>query len=251
MFTVNENRLAFMINMSSFILRTMRPVVIVMVKAPRPGLVKTRLSPPLQPAEAASLARCFIEDVVSSALSVSPNVIVAFTPANERTMMEGFLPSSVGWLEQQGHDLGERLISAIAYAHNLGFGPIIVLGVDSPTLPPSLIDEAFHDLSSGPADVALGPTADGGYYLVGVRKPEPLIFQNVIWSSPHTFAQTARNVRLLKLRLLTLAQWYDVDTFDDLKCLDNELRSDEDARVRAPKTWEWLSAHRSIFLPSD
>jgi uncharacterized protein len=225
----------------------MGPVIIVMVKAPLPGLAKTRLSPPLAVSDAGSLALCFVQDVVSAALSIKPNLIVAFTPPNGRPLLEASLPGGLQWIEQQGQTLGERLISAVAHAYDMGFGPIIVLGADSPTLPPAIIEKAAETLSVGRVDVVLGPTADGGYYLVGLRKPEPQIFQNIVWSSPYTCEQTARNIRQLNLRLLMLDEWYDVDTFADLKRLSDELLSDNSTRLRAPQTYHWLDNHRSLL----
>jgi glycosyltransferase A (GT-A) superfamily protein (DUF2064 family) len=106
-------------------------------------------------------------------------------------------------------------------------------------------------LTAGPADVTLGPTADGGYYLVGIGKPEPEIFQNVTWSSAFTLEHTVRNIKQLGLRLVTLEPWYDVDTFADLRHLYSELRSDERVRSRAPATYRWLLAHNHTFSASD
>jgi rSAM/selenodomain-associated transferase 1 len=240
---LNKIHRTFIIKLSSFILMVMRPVIIVMAKAPLPGLAKTRLSPPLDQSDAASLALCLLQDVVKSALDITQNVIVAFTPAEGRAVLEASLPDNLHWVEQQGKHLGDRLISAITHADNLGFSPIIVLGADSPTLPSRFIEQACQMLTVGPADVTLGPTADGGYYLVGIRKPEPEIFQNITWSSALTLEHTVRNINQLGLRLVTLEQWYDVDTFADLRCLNNELRSDEWARTRAPATYSWLLGH--------
>lgn len=225
----------------------MRPVIIVMVKAPLPGFAKTRLSPPLDHAEAASFAACLVQDVVKSALGITANVIIAFTPPEGRAVLQTSLPDGLQWVEQQGDDLGDRLVSAIAYAGRLGFSPIIVLGADSPTLPPTYIQKAFQFLTVGPADVTLGPTLDGGYYLVGVRKSEPELFSNVAWSAPVTFEQTVRNTMQLGLQLVTLEPWSDVDTFADLESLNHELRSDEHARRRAPATYSWLLAHHLNF----
>lgn len=221
----------------------MRPVIILMVKAPLPGLAKTRLTPPLAQSEAASLALCFVQDVVKSALGITQNVMIAFTPPEGRAMLEASLPNNLHWVEQHGQHLGDRLILAIAYADSLGFSPIITLGTDSPTLPPSFVEQACQILSVGPTDITLGPTRDGGYYLVGVRKPEPELFNNVAWSSPFTFDHTVRNINQLGLRLVILEQWYDVDTVADLRSLNNELRFDEQARNRAPETYNWLLAH--------
>jgi rSAM/selenodomain-associated transferase 1 len=221
----------------------MRPAIIVMVKAPVAGFAKTRLNPPLSESDAASLALCFVQDVINSAKSVVPNVIVAYAPDEGRYMLEASLPNHLLWVKQQGVDLGERLNSAISYAVDLGFSPVIALGADSPTLPPSYIETAFDALAYGKTDVVLGPTTDGGYYLVGLRKPVPNLFHNIAWSTPHTFHQTAHNIKQLNLRLLEVPQWYDVDTFADLSRLCNELNSDQTARWLAQATNEWLLAH--------
>jgi uncharacterized protein len=177
----------------------MRPVIIVMVKAPVPGFAKTRLIPALSQSDAASLALCFVQDVVNSALRIVPNVIVAYTPDAGRAILEPSLPRQVQWLKQQGEDLGERLNSAITRAASSGFSPIIVLGADSPTLPPSFIETACDALATDKTDVVLGPTTDGGYYLVGLRKTVPNLFHNVAWSTARTFAETARNTNELGL----------------------------------------------------
>jgi rSAM/selenodomain-associated transferase 1 len=229
----------------------MPPVIIVMVKAPVAGIAKTRLTPSLSESDAASLALCIIQDVINSALGIIPNVIVAFAPDDGRAILEPSLPKQLHWVKQEGHDLGERLNSAIAYAAGLGFSPIIVLGADSPTLPPSYIETASDALAANKTDVVLGPTTDGGYYLVGLRKTVPNLFHNIAWSSARTFADTVHNTNQLGLRLLTLPEWYDVDTFADLGRLRNELLSNHSARSLAQATLSWLLAHGLLRLPTD
>lgn len=224
-------------------LRRMRPVVIVMVKAPRAGLVKTRLAPALAAADAAALAACFVRDVVTTALRVVPELLVAYAPDDGRALLEPLLPTGLHWVAQQGTDLGARLTAAVAHAAALGCDPMLVLGADSPTLPDSYIETARAALTEGAADVVLGPTTDGGYYLVGLRRPVPTLFQNIAWSTPRAYEQTAANVARLGLRLLELPAWYDVDTCADLLHLRNEVCADEQARARAPHTYRWLCAH--------
>ena len=211
-----------------------------MIKEPRAGLVKTRLAPPLSAQETASLAACFAQDVVNSAKLAAADLIIAYTPASGRGALERFLPGDLLWLEQRGADLGERLERAAAQAFDLGFGPLILLGADSPTLPHSLINTAINALSAAEVEVALGPTEDGGYYLVGLRHSTPGLFQNIAWSTSQAYAQTARNASRMGLRLLELPLWYDVDTFADLLRLRAEIFSDQEARHRAPATYRWL-----------
>jgi uncharacterized protein len=217
-----------------------RSVVIVMVKAPRAGFVKTRLVPELSEAEAAALAACFAQDVVRAASQVTRNLLIAYTPADGREALEAILPDDLLWFEQQGKDLGARLESAATHAHHLGFAPLIFVGADSPTLPPAFIATTIERLTAEESDIALGPTGDGGYYLIGLRHPERGLFQDIAWSTPQAYAQTARNAARLKLRLLQLPPWYDVDTPSDLLRLRAELSSDPEARRRAPATYRWL-----------
>jgi rSAM/selenodomain-associated transferase 1 len=217
------------------------PALIVMVKAPLVGLVKTRLMPPLSANEAARLAACFVQDVVNNAKRVASALIIAYAPASGRGALDKLLNrGDLLWLEQRGADLGERLEQASVRAFDLGFSPLVLLGADSPTLPHAFITSATQSLAAAESDVALGPTEDGGYYLVGLRRPTRGLFQNIDWSSPQAYAQTARNARQLGLRLLELPPWYDVDTFNDLLRLRAELFSDEEARLRAPATYRWL-----------
>lgn len=233
------------------------PAVIVMAKAPRAGEAKTRLAPPLTQAEAAGLAACLFADTVSLALRLSAAVVVAYAPADGRPSLEGALCFTSGeeisggllWLEQRGADLGECLDGVVERAAAQGFGPLLLVGADSPTLPPSFLTRALEGLAEGRGDVALGPTEDGGYYAVGVRGPAAGLFDSVEWSTPRAYAQTARNAARLGLRLLELPSWYDVDTPADLLRLRSEF-SDTDARRRAPATYRWMTA-RPQFWRAD
>ncbi|MDT5268010.1 MAG: uncharacterized protein QOH49_196 [Acidobacteriota bacterium] len=228
-----------------------RPTVIVMAKAPRAGEAKTRLAPPLTQEAAARLAASLFADTVSLALGVGSVVIVAYAPADGRILLEEALRvtlpaqilSGVLWLEQRGEGLGERLAGVVERAFAEGFGPLLLVGADSPTLPPAFLALALEELARGHADVALGATEDGGYYAVGIREPAAELFDSIEWSTPRAYAQTARNVARLGLRLLELPLWYDVDTPEDLARLHAELSNDEGARRRAPSTYEWLRAH--------
>ncbi|HEV3468295.1 MAG TPA: TIGR04282 family arsenosugar biosynthesis glycosyltransferase, partial [Pyrinomonadaceae bacterium] len=225
-----------------------RPACILMVKAPRAGAVKTRLVPPLSGGQAAALAACFARDAAAGLRRVVPELIVAYDPPEARAALGGLLPpGGVVWLEQRGADLGERLEAAAARAFALGFGPVLLAGTDSPTLPAAYVGRAAASLAAGEADVALGPTEDGGYYLAGLRRPAPGLFQNVSWSTPQALRQTADNASRLGLRVLELPTWYDVDTFSDLSRLRDEIFNDAEARGRAPATHRWLLEHDSLL----
>ena len=126
-----------------------------------------------------------------------------------------------------------------------------MLGADSPTIPVSFIETTLNALVKGDTDVALGPTTDGGYYLIGLNRSQPELFQNIPWSSPFTFQQTARKANQLNLRLRQLPEWYDVDTPADLTTLRKELLSNPEVRRRAPATYQWLLDHNRLNVLRD
>jgi rSAM/selenodomain-associated transferase 1 len=182
---------------------------------------------------------------------VVDKVLVSYAPCDGRGELEHLLNSdALLWHEQCGADLGERLRGALDHAVSLGYGPVIAVGTDSPTLPPSYIETALNALSAGKADIALGPAEDGGYYLIGLQRFAPGLFQDVAWSTAETYQQTVRNAKRLRLRLLELPRWYDIDTFPDLLCLREELCATAGARERVPATYAWLQAHESYFIAS-
>lgn len=236
---------------SATVLRMSNPAVIVMAKAPRSGEAKTRLTPPLTGEAAARLAARLFADTVTLALGTGASVVVAYAPADGRASLEKALRAfsrgerfgSLRWLEQRGDGLGLRLSGVAETAGAQGFGPLLLVGADSPTLPPAFLASALEELAGERADVALGPTKDGGYYAVGMREPAAGLFDSVEWSTPRAYEQTARNAERLGLRVLELPPWYDVDTPADLDRLRAELSTDESARRRAPSTYEWLRAH--------
>ncbi|HEX9930306.1 MAG TPA: TIGR04282 family arsenosugar biosynthesis glycosyltransferase [Pyrinomonadaceae bacterium] len=223
----------------------MNPAIIVMCKAPTAGTVKTRLAPFLSAEQSADLAGCFAIDAVKKARNICENTIVAF--AGEKEILETILPRNLIWVRQTGADLGERMHNALRFAFERNFSPLVVIGTDSPTLPPEYIKAAIKILQEKLTDAVIGETEDGGFYLLGLNQPNQQIFQNVRWSSPETFLQTVRNIRQLNLHLTTLPLWYDVDTPKDLRRLKTEIENNARAGEIAPETAPWLERHNQIF----
>lgn len=222
----------------------LQPLIVVMAKAPRAGDVKTRLVPPLTKQQAATLAACLVRDTVFNAKQLVDDIMIAYCPSHARTDLEEILPSGVMWFEQQGSNLGERLESVVTHVSGLGFRPFIIMGADSPTLPLTFIEEALNALLCDRADVSLGPTEDGGYYLVGLNVKVNGLFKNINWSTPFAYEQTVANAAVLNLRLHASPRWYDIDTPTDLSRLRDEIScGDEIARKRAPNTYRWFTDH--------
>ncbi|MEP6924696.1 MAG: TIGR04282 family arsenosugar biosynthesis glycosyltransferase [Pyrinomonadaceae bacterium] len=222
--------------------------IIVMCKAPAAGMVKTRLIPFLSPEQAATLAAWFAVDTVLKAMTLTCKVVIAFAPSDGKYLLRKILPKHLNWTEQRGHNLGERIYNALLFAaENECYAHFVVIGTDSPTLPLNYIKQAFSALTENRADVVLGKAEDGGYYLIGMQHPNLSIFQNVEWSSPRTFEQTANNIKNLNLRLHVLPIWYDVDTPEDLRRLREEILNDQNAGQIAPNTAEWLRQNENLF----
>jgi rSAM/selenodomain-associated transferase 1 len=196
-----------------------------MAKVPRSGRVKTRLTPPLSQAGAASLARCFLLDTVARVAKVDrARGAMLYTP---RASREVFRRMAGGFIlvPQRSGDLGRRLASAFRDLLQLGLGPVVVIGSDVPSLPISVLEEALSSFEDSRLDGVLGPSEDGGYYLIGLRKPSPELFRGIAWSTPKVFEQTMTRARAQRLRIRILPRWWDVDTPEDLQRLRRWLAS--------------------------
>jgi rSAM/selenodomain-associated transferase 1 len=181
--------------------------LVVIAKSPEPGRSKTRLCPPCTPEQAALLAEAALRDTL---------VAVAAAPARRRIVaLDGepgpWLPRGFEVVEQRGDGLGERLGYALAEAG----GPALVVGMDTPQLTPALLAHAARALRRPGTDAVLGPALDGGYWTIGLRDPDPSVFEGVPMSSDRTCEAQRRRLAELGLRVATLPQMRDVDTIDD------------------------------------
>ena len=226
-----------------------QPAIIVMTKVPGFADVKTRLRPVLSEGQRVELARCFLTDTITNLASVFDHRIIAFTPDEGREAIETLVGGGDMCIPQRGSDLGQRLDAAIAEAFEMGFGPVIVIGTDSPTLPPEYLAQALDHLQSRGHGVAIGPTDDGGFYLLGVSRQREGMFSNVTWSSSQVFEQTEANIRGIgNLDLLVLPRGYDVDEPKDLARLIAEIDSDTTARDLVRTTSRWITKNQKTFV---
>jgi uncharacterized protein len=199
----------------------------IMCKAPINGASKTRLCPPLTPAEAAQLSRCFIADVAAALDSVPAEVggcgIAVYTPAGEESAFDGLLPQRFGMLLQRGADLGERLQGATEDLLAAGFAGVCLINSDSPTLPAALFERTVTALRAPGDRLVLGPAIDGGYYLIGLKHPHQPLFDGIAWSTNQVLTQTLARAAALCLPVAVLPTWYDVDDVGTLQLLLHEL----------------------------
>jgi rSAM/selenodomain-associated transferase 1 len=198
--------------------------VLVMAKAPRPGFAKTRLLAMLGADGCARLQEILIAGAVSVALSAAPEAtFVAFDPPDAEDEFAHLVPPGVRLLPQHGGDLGMRLIAAVAAVYTVHPGPLVVVGTDIPLLSGRQLRDAFAVLTSG-SDVVLGPACDGGYYLIGMTRPESSLFDIApeLWGGPGVLAATIARAEVQRLRWQLIEELRDLDTPADAVALATE-----------------------------
>jgi len=211
--------------------------LIVVAKRPAPGQTKTRLTPPLSAAQAAQLYECFLRDTLDLMRAV-PDVrrAVAYLPIAARGYFAHLAPD-FDLILQEGADLGARLDQALTHYLTRGTDHAVIMNSDGPTLPIDHVRQAFIELAAG-AEVVLGPSADGGYYLIGLRRPAPRLLREVRMSTSQVLADTLALAREENLRVALLPAWYDVDEAESLARLMTEL--DTTPASVAPHTRSFL-----------
>jgi rSAM/selenodomain-associated transferase 1 len=190
--------------------------VALFAKAPLPGRVKTRLVPPLTHEDAARVARASLED---TARFITSQIRVPWTlfldGEADRSTLELAEETHLTIAPQEGPELGARLKAAFETLRAQGARRVLAIGSDSPTLDPERIHEAFDSL--GVCDLTLGPTEDGGYYLIGTSGKHESIFEEIPWGSASTAATTLERARAASLAVRLLAPWYDLDDMESLR----------------------------------
>ncbi|HKZ69399.1 MAG TPA: TIGR04282 family arsenosugar biosynthesis glycosyltransferase [Anaerolineales bacterium] len=197
--------------------------LIVVAKRPQSGQTKTRLTPPLSPEAAAQLYEAFLGDTLDLMRHVpEARRIIAYLPEGEEDYFRALAPD-FDLLPQKGNDLGERLDNALTHCLANGFDKAVIMDSDSPTLPAECLAEAFAALDA--ADLVLGPCDDGGYYLIGLKRPAPRLLREVQMSTPNVMRDTLALAADEGMTVRLLDTWYDVDTAAELERLQIELRS--------------------------
>jgi rSAM/selenodomain-associated transferase 1 len=190
--------------------------VVMMAKTPQAGDVKTRLCPPLTLEAAAALYHAFLLDTAAKITSLrASHPVISYTPVSDETFFACTVPD---WtrLPQEGEDLGSRMYNCFRRLLACGYGHVLLTGSDLPTLPLYVFKLALQLATSPHIDVILGPSEDGGYYLIGLRTPHAALFENMTWSTSTVLHETVERATRLGLRIAYLPTWYDIDTPADL-----------------------------------
>jgi len=200
-----------------------RIAVAIMAKAPRAGEVKTRLCPPFSPSEAAELYHCFLRDKIAQVRGLAgASPVIAFTPADGRSLFEGLAPG-FRLIPQEGADLSSRLLNSLDQLVGEGHVGALLIDSDTPTLPADFLRRAVDLVATPEIDLVLGPSDDGGYYLIGMRTVRPTLFREIPWSTADVLSETIKRAEAERLRIACLPPWFDVDTPGDLARLSASI----------------------------
>ena len=239
----------------------------VMTKAPQAGRVKTRLVPPLTSEQAAELNRCFLRDTaaaISSACCRRPvgdankmrsedssasrceaatdaSEIAVYTPIGAESAYNDILPADFRLLPQRGDKFGERLYFAVEDLFKCGFESVCLIDSDSPTVPAENFAEAVKLLGTREDRVVLGPSDDGGYYLIGLKKLHRQLFEEIDWSTERVLNQAIQRATEIGLEVKLLPSGYDVDDDASLRRLCKELLGERRDDSVAPITRKFLA----------
>ena len=211
-------------------------VLVIMAKAPRPGAVKTRLIPNLSSKAVTDLYRCLLEDTIELAMSLNEVQVAIMCPDSDVNELS-HLAGRVSVVAQYGDGLAAGLTSVFAQFAGNQQRRIIAFNSDTPHLPRSVLEEAFDLLAAH--DVVVGPTHDGGYYLVGAKASHPTLFVGDGMGTSSALERLLLRTRKLQLSVGFAIPFYDIDVVGDLTRLAYELYT---APAKAPRTARWLKA---------
>ncbi|SNB47926.1 TIGR04282 family arsenosugar biosynthesis glycosyltransferase [Geobacter sp. DSM 9736] len=194
----------------------MKESLIIFAKHPRPGRVKTRLTPALLPEEAAELYRCMLLDTLELVKPMRRQSVLFFEPDIDACSYFEEVAPELERMAQRGKDLGERMEDAFRQIFDRGSMAAAIIGTDSPHLPRHYLEEAFLLLKDDAVDAVFGPATDGGYYLLAMKTLHRELFCGIAWSSSSVLKKTIEKATAAGIRFALLPEWHDLDTAEDL-----------------------------------
>ncbi len=217
--------------------------LIVVVKNPVPGQVKTRLQSRYTPAQSAQIYTAFVQDTLNTVRTINIDKrIIAYDPPHAENAVRNICGNDFEYVPQVQTDLGQRMYQALLQQLQSGAKCAILIGTDIPSLPATHITQAIDLLKT--KDVVIGPSTDGGYYLIGISRPCPEIFENITWSTPTVLSETTDSLRQQNYSLGLVPPWFDVDTPEELDVLIAHAHAQKHATNHPilPHTFACLSA---------
>jgi uncharacterized protein len=229
-----------------------------MAKASAPGRAKTRLVPPLTFEEAAVLNTAFLQDVADNVLIAAGDAechggiagYAAYGPPGSEDFFRRTLPGAIGLIEAWRQNFGDCLLHTIEEIFARGHASAVVLNSDSPTLPTAYLVETAAALARPGDRAVLGPSSDGGYYLLGLKAAHRRLFEDIAWSTERVAEQTLERAREIGLDVYRLPVWYDVDDLESLRRLHAELRRPGSLRRRFNAHQPHHASHSAALVKS-
>jgi rSAM/selenodomain-associated transferase 1 len=209
--------------------------LVIMAKAPKPGMVKTRLTESLPSSAVTALYRCLLQDTIALATSLTSVEVAVMCPEPDQEELADLVSNTVQVVAQKGEGLAAGLTSVFRHFTAAGRQHVIAFNSDSPHLAPSVLDSAFEILATH--DVVVGPTHDGGYYLVGAKAAHPALFESDGMGTGSALDRLLTRTKALELSTGFTEPFYDIDVANDLILLARELRL---APAKAPRTAGWF-----------
>jgi rSAM/selenodomain-associated transferase 1 len=212
---------------------TLQQAIIVFAKLPIPGMVKSRLSPPLTPEEAARLYACMLMDTLDRAATLSRADRILFYV--DEPGAKGYFQELCNAMEiypQHGEDLGERMANAFRTAFSHGYEKVAIIGSDSPDLPLEYLEQGLSLLDEAGNDLVFGPADDGGYYLLAMRELHEELFSAMEWSTAMVLEQSLARARGAGLGAALLPLWRDIDTIEDLRLFHAKQENNDSGNTR-------------------
>lgn len=214
--------------------------LILFLKYPEPGQVKTRLASALGNEFALELYKCFISDISSEMHDVNAESIILYSGPDGISFPD-FPDSRI--IRQRGKDIGERMYNAFLDVFSGSAGKCVLTGSDVPDITAGLLQDAFNMLEH--SDMVLGPSTDGGYYCIGFKRGRlnKSVFENVPWSTSRVFSETVKSINKAGLKAEFLSRLSDIDDFNDLKRFYKERKSE----IVFSKTIKFLNSHQELI----
>jgi rSAM/selenodomain-associated transferase 1 len=220
-----------------------KDILVIMAKEPKPGQVKTRISPEISSSSAAVIYHHFLLDRLEEMGKIKGvDLAIAYSPLTALETFTDLAGGKFSLFPQIEGNLGQRMNAIICQKKNIGYHTICIIGSDSPDLPKSLVLDSFKIHAEKRADIVLGPSTDGGYYLISMQTPHPEIFTDIPWSTNRVLSATLKKTKELGLRTKLLREWDDIDTYQDLAAFYQRYDSvKSDGSTPGSKTLSFLS----------
>ena len=215
------------------------------VKFPEYGQVKTRLAKEIGNEHAIALYKCFVLDMLDVLTTIPQQICLCYTPQHAEQYVRDWLGENYLYIAQHGNSLGERMHNSFQQAFQQGFEYVVLAGSDLPDLPSHYLLEAFEQLQH--YESIIGPSSDGGYYLLGFRHNTffPEVFQQMQWSHSFVYIETLKKLKKRGLNFLVLPEWDDIDNFRELQ---QWYRRNQSENTLAARTITYLNNMRGIHI---